>query len=251
MTSRTAFITGASVGIGRATAKVLAEQGYQLVLLARRAEKLEALAAELSTPAHLIACDINDHAALDEALASIPDAFRNPDVLVNNAGLALGLKSADRTDWLDWQTMIQTNCLSLAYLTRQILPLMVARNQGHIINLGSIAGRYPYQGGNVYGATKAFVEQFSRNLRTDVLGKQIRVTNLSPGIIGNTEFSLVRFHGDESAANAVYDSCEALTPEDIAECIRWVVTLPAHVNINELEVMPTCQAAGGLAIARD
>lgn len=251
MTSRTAFITGASVGIGRATAKVLAEQGYQLVLLARRAEKLEALAAELSTPAHLIACDINDHAALDEALASIPDAFRNPDVLVNNAGLALGLKSADQTDWLDWQTMIQTNCLSLAYLTRQILPLMVARNQGHIINLGSIAGRYPYQGGNVYGATKAFVEQFSRNLRTDVLGKQIRVTNLSPGIIGNTEFSLVRFHGDESAANAVYDSCEALTPEDIAECIRWVVTLPAHVNINELEVMPTCQAAGGLAIARD
>lgn len=251
MTSRTAFITGASVGIGRATAKVLAEQGYQLVLLARRVEKLEALAAELSTPAHLIACDINDHAALDEALASIPDAFRNPDVLVNNAGLALGLKSADQTDWLDWQTMIQTNCLSLAYLTRQILPLMVARNQGHIINLGSIAGRYPYQGGNVYGATKAFVEQFSRNLRTDVLGKQIRVTNLSPGIIGNTEFSLVRFHGDESAANAVYDSCEALTPEDIAECIRWVVTLPAHVNINELEVMPTCQAAGGLAIARD
>lgn len=251
MTSRTAFITGASVGIGRATAKVLAEQGYQLVLLARRAEKLEALAAELSTPAHLIACDINDHAALDEALASIPDAFRNPDVLVNNAGLALGLKSADQTDWLDWQTMIQTNCLSLAYLTRQILPLMVARNQGHIINLGSIAGRYPYQGGNVYGATKAFVEQFSRNLRTDVLGKKIRVTNLSPGIIGNTEFSLVRFHGDESAANAVYDSCEALTPEDIAECIRWVVTLPAHVNINELEVMPTCQAAGGLAIARD
>lgn len=250
MTSNTAFITGASVGIGRATAKVLAEQGYQLVLLARRAEKLEALAAELSTPVHVIACDINDHGALDAALANIPEAFCNPDVLVNNAGLALGLKSADQADWLDWQTMIQTNCLSLAYLTRQILPSMVARNQGHIINLGSIAGRYPYQGGNVYGATKAFVEQFSRNLRTDVLGKQIRVTNLSPGIIGNTEFSLVRFHGDASAANAVYDACQALTPEDIAECIRWVVTLPAHVNINELEVMPTCQAAGGLAIAR-
>ncbi|GHA14481.1 NAD(P)-dependent oxidoreductase [Arenicella chitinivorans] len=251
MTSKTAFITGASVGIGRATANVLADQGYQLVLLARRAEKLDALAAQLSTPVHIIACDINDHAAVDAALHSMPEIFRNPDVLVNNAGLALGIKPADQTDWLDWQTMIQTNCLSLAYLTRKILPSMVERNQGHIINLGSIAGRYPYQGGNVYGATKAFVEQFSRNLRTDVLGKQIRVTNLSPGIIGNTEFSLVRLHGDESAANAVYDSCQALTPEDIAECIRWAVTLPAHVNINEIEVMPTCQAAGGLAIARD
>lgn len=248
--TKTALITGASVGIGRATALVLAEAGYQLVLLARRLDKLEALQSELPVNAHLIACDINDHTALDQELLNLPTEFRDVDVLVNNAGLALGLNPADQIDWLDWQTMIQTNCVSLAYLTHKLLPAMVARNRGHVINLGSIAGSYAYRGGNAYGATKAFVAQFSKNLRADLLGKQIRVTNLAPGMIGNTEFSLVRFHGDKGSADAVYQDCEALSPEDIAETIRWVVSLPEHVNINEIELMPTCQAAGGLAVSK-
>ncbi|RBP53738.1 SDR family NAD(P)-dependent oxidoreductase [Arenicella xantha] len=250
MKSKTALITGASVGIGRATALILAEQGYQLILLARRLDKLQELQNELSVASHLIACDINDHEALDQALQNLPQAFKDIDVLVNNAGLALGLNPADTADWSDWQTMIQTNCVSLAYLTHQVLPAMVARNTGHVINLGSIAGNYAYRGGNAYGATKAFVAQFSKNLRADLLGKQIRVTNLVPGIIGNTEFSLVRFHGDKDSANAVYQDCQALTPEDIAETIRWVVSLPEHVNINEIELMPTCQASGGLAVSK-
>ena len=244
----TAFITGASVGIGRATAVALAGSGHQLVLLARRKEKLESLAEELSVPVHIIACDVNDRVSLDRGLADIPGEFKNIDVLVNNAGLALGMETADKTLWQDWETMIHTNCVALVYLTRQLLPAMVERNSGHIINIGSIAGRYAYKGGNVYGATKAFVEQFSINLRTDLLGTQIRVTNLEPGMLGDTEFSNVRFHGDDQAASAVYAGCEPLAPNDVAESIRWVVSLPQHVNINSMEIMPTCQAPGGLQV---
>jgi len=250
-TNKIAMVTGASVGIGRATAVALADAGYDLILLARRKGKLEELAAELpQVKCHLIVCDINDYDHLANQLAELPEYFKNIDLLVNNAGLALGLESADETDWNDWQTMIETNCLSLAFLTRQVLPKMVERNTGHVINIGSTAGNYAYKGGNVYGATKAFVEHFTNNLRTDLLGKQIKVTHVAPGLLSDTEFSTVRFHGDEAAASAVYKGVQALKPEDIAETIRWIVTQPAHVNVNTIEVMPLCQAPAGLAVKR-
>ena len=250
MTAKTVFITGASVGIGRETAIILANAGYNLVLLARRSEKLNELENQLKTKVHIITCDINQHDELQRKLATIPEPFKKIDVLVNNAGLALGMNVADKTEWQDWQTMIQTNCLSLAFLTRQILPSMIEYNSGHIINLGSTAGSYAYQGGNVYGATKAFVEQFSNNLRTDLLGKKVRVSHISPGMTGETEFSNVRFHGDDEKANKVYDGYEALKPEDVAESIRWVITQPSHVNINRIELMPTCQAPAGLVVSK-
>ncbi len=248
MTIKTALITGASAGIGFATAKRLSELGYQLILLARRKEKLLALADSLAVNCHVIACDVNNHEQLEAELNGLPSSFAKVDLLVNNAGLALGLATADKTDWNDWQTMIQTNCMSLAFVTRQILPGMVERNHGQIINMGSIAGNYAYKGGNVYGATKAFVDQFSMNLRSDLLGKKVRVTNLVPGLIAETEFSHVRFHGDSEAVQAVYADCEALSADDIANSIAWVASLPEHVNINKLEVMPTCQAPAGLAV---
>lgn len=248
MNYKTALITGASVGIGRATAIALAAGDYRLVLLARREDKLLELSEQLDCPVHIIACDVNDRERLTKLLAQIPPPFADIDVLINNAGLALGVEVADKADWSDWQTMIETNCLALAYMTRQILPGMVARNSGHIVNLGSIAGNYPYKGGNVYGASKAFVDQFSINLRTDLLGSNVRVCNLIPGMLGDTEFSLVRFHGDQAAVNAVYAGCQPLKPEDVAESIRWILAQPPHVNINRLELMPTCQAPGGLAV---
>ena len=247
--NKVALITGASAGIGRSTAIALANAGYDLILLARRVSKLRVLAAELSdTPTHLIACDINDRESLQVELDSLPKDFSEIDVLVNNAGLALGLATADKTKWSDWQTMIETNCMSLAFMTRQILPKMVERNSGYIINLGSAAGSYAYKGGNVYGASKAFVEHFSISLRSDLLGTKVRVCNLVPGLVGGTEFSNIRFHGDDDTAAAVYQGCEPLTPEDIAECVRWVLAQPEHININSMEIMPVCQAPAGLAV---
>ena len=251
MARKTALVTGASVGLGRAAAIALSKQGYQLILLARREEKLVELAKNLATPSHLIVCDVTDYARLQTMLEALPEQFCQIDVLVNNAGLALGLETAEKTDWQDWQTMIETNCMALAFLTRQILPKMVERNSGLIINLGSIAGSYAYKGGNVYGASKAFVDQFSANLRADLLGTKVRVSNLAPGLIGETEFSKVRFHGDMDAVEAVYADCDALTPEDIANTILWLVSLPEHVNINHLELMPTCQASAGLAVHKE
>ena len=245
--TQTALITGASSGIGKATAQLLAQQGIKLILLARREERLKALQAELSpyTPCHIIACNINDHTQLLNALEQLPDSFKKIDILINNAGLALGLNPAHETDWIDWQTMINTNCLSLAFLTRQILPGLVERNHGHIINIGSIAGSYAYKGANVYGATKAFVEQFSSNLRSDLLGTAIRVTNVEPGLLNESEFSLVRFKGNENQANSVYAGLEPLRSEDVAETIRWILSQPAHVNINNIEIMPVHQALAG------
>ena len=220
-------------------------------MLARREEKLIELAQSLSTPCHLIVCDVTDYERLQTKLNALPEPFSEIDILVNNAGLALGLATADKTDWQDWQTMIETNCMALAFLTRQLLPKMVERKHGLIVNLGSIAGNYAYKGGNVYGASKAFVDQFSSNLRADLLGTKVRVTNLVPGLIGETEFSKVRFHGDMDAVDAVYADCEALTPDDIANTIQWLVSLPEHVNINRMEIMPTCQASAGLAVHKD
>ena len=253
MTYQVALITGASTGIGAATARSLAANGVKLILLARRKDKLEQLKQALSTlvPCHVIACDVTDQQTLAEEIAALPEEFAEIDILVNNAGLALGLNAAHETDWADWETMINVNCLGLSYLTRIILPGMVARNRGHIINIGSIAGTYPYKGGNVYGASKAFVEQFSLNLRADLLGTAIRVTSLEPGMVGASEFSLVRFKGDSDKANAVYQGIEALTPDDIAGSISWVLNQPAHVNINRMEIMPVNQAPAGPAYHRE
>jgi len=248
MDSKTALITGASVGLGRAIATSLSKVGYRLILVARRESKLIELANSLPTDCHVIACDLNDFNSLTSKLDQRPNNFKDIDLLVNNAGLALGLETADKTDWNDWQTMIHTNCMALAFLTRKLLPAMVERNKGHIINLGSSAGSYAYKGGNVYGASKAFVDHFTMNLRADLIGKKVRVTNLAPGLVGETEFSHVRFNGDVQKAEAPYENCDALRPEDIANSVLWVATLPEHVNINRLEIMPTCQAPAGLVV---
>ncbi|WP_199774078.1 SDR family NAD(P)-dependent oxidoreductase [Thiomicrorhabdus sp. Milos-T2] len=247
MINQVALITGASTGIGKATAQKLAAEGVKLILLARREPLLISLQKELSEFAecYIIACDINDHKALKTELKELPKPFQDIDILINNAGLALGLNPAQETDWLDWQTMINTNCLSLAFLTRQILPGLVKRNHGHIINIGSIAGSYAYKGANVYGATKAFVEQFSSNLRSDLLGTAIRVTNVEPGMLNESEFSLVRFKGDKNLAEDVYAGLTPLNSEDVAETIRWIMAQPAHVNINRIEIMPVHQALAG------
>ncbi|WP_019556438.1 SDR family NAD(P)-dependent oxidoreductase [Thiomicrorhabdus arctica] len=252
MNYQVALITGASSGIGKATAENLAKQGIKLILLARRAERLETLKTTLSaqTQCHIIACDINDHATLENELSNLPVIFQNIDILVNNAGLALGMSPAHETDWIDWQTMINTNCMSLAFLTHLILPGLVKRNHGHIINIGSIAGTYHYKGANVYGATKAFVEQFSGNLRSDLLGTAIRVTNIEPGMLNESEFSLVRFKGNETKADQVYADLEPLKSSDIAESVSWILNQPGHVNINRIEIMPVQQASGGPITAK-
>lgn len=245
-----ALITGASTGFGAAIATRLADEGYDLILLARRLEKLQALAEKLPVSSHLIACDLREQDTVRAAITAIPAEFSDIDVLINNAGLALGLEPAHRADWQDWQQMIDTNCTALALMTRLILPGMVERQKGHVIMMGSIAGAYAYPGGNAYGATKAFVEQFARNLRADLLGTGIRVTNIEPGLVGGSEFSLVRFKGDVEKAATVYKGANALQPEDIAESVAWALKQPKHVNINSIEIMPVSQAHGPLAIHR-
>lgn len=248
----TALITGATSGFGRACAELFAEDGWNLVLAGRRAERLEALEGELGkkTGVCSLAFDVRDRGAVEAAFSEIPAPFAGIDVLVNSAGLALGLEPAHRTDPDDWETMIDTNIKGLVYCTRAALPGMVERSRGHIFNLGSIAGDWPYPGGNVYCSTKAFVKQFSLTLRADLLGTPVRVTNIEPGL-AESEFSIVRFKGDREKASAVYRNTEPLTPKDIAGIILWAATLPAHVNINRVEVMPVCQAWGPMIIHRD
>ena len=247
----TVLITGASSGFGAAAARKFAKDGAKLVLCARRTERLQALKEELQAlvPVHVLALDVRDRKAVDAAFASLPADFAAVDVLVNNAGLALGLEMAPKANLDDWDTMIDTNIKGLTYCTRAVLPGMVERHRGHIINIGSVAGTYPYPGGNVYGGTKAFVEQFSLNLRAELLGAGVRVTVIEPGMC-ETEFSVVRFKGDEDKAENVYAGMTPLSADDIAGCIHWVASLPAHVNINILEVMPTEQANGGFAVHR-
>ncbi|MFC1811879.1 SDR family oxidoreductase [Thermodesulfobacteriota bacterium] len=246
------LITGASSGFGEACARRFAKEGWKLILAARRNERLKALQEELGkeTSVHIITLDVRDQDAVITELSNLPDNFSEIDVLVNNAGLALGLEPAHESDISDWDTMIDTNVKGLMYCTRAALPGMVARNQGHIINIGSIAGDWPYPGGNVYGASKAFVKQFSRNLRSDLYGTAIRVTNIEPGL-AESEFSVVRFKGDTKKAAKVYDGTQPLTPVDIAEMIYWVASLPPHININRLEVMPVCQTWAPFAVNRD
>lgn len=245
------FITGASAGFGESCARRFAQEGWKLILAARRIDRLHKLQRETGGEknTHIIQLDIRDSQAVASVVDGLPPDFRSIEVLINNAGLALGLEPVQNGKLSDWETMIDTNIKGLLYCTRRILPGMLKRNRGHIINLGSVAGNWPYAGGNVYGATKAFVQQFSRNLRTDILGTNIRVTNIEPGL-AETEFSIVRFKGDKKSAARVYEGTDPLTAEDIAEIAYWVTSLPQHVNINSVEVMPTGQAWGGLSIAR-
>jgi NADP-dependent 3-hydroxy acid dehydrogenase YdfG len=251
MMTKTVLITGASSGFGKACAQRFAQSGYRLILLARRADRLEELAAQLAAQCEVcvLAVDITDTPALEHSLNSLNKPFTNVDILINNAGLALGLSAADEAELSDWQTMIATNVTALVTMTRLILPSMVAQNSGHIINIGSTAGHWPYPGGNVYGASKAFVQMFSRELRADLLGKKIKVSNIDPGM-AETEFSLVRFNQAQEKADKVYEGTTPLSAEDIADIIHWVCNTPAHVNINTLEVTPLCQAWGPLKVDR-
>lgn len=244
---KTVFVTGASSGFGAAIARRFVAEGHRVVAAARRTDKL----AELGSDVHAVALDVRDRAAVERAVADLPAEFAEIDVLVNNAGLALGLEPAHRADVDDWQRMIDTNCAGLVHCTREVLPGMVARRSGHVINMGSIAGTYPYPGGNVYGASKAFVHQFSLNLRSDLHGTGVRVTCVEPGMAGGTEFSTVRFQGDQDKANAVYAGMHPLSPEDIAETVYWAASLPEHVNVNAIELMPTAQSFAPFQVSRE
>jgi len=245
------MITGASAGFGAAMARKFIHTGHKVIAAARRTDRLDALAKELGKNLLPVALDVTSKASIDQSLASLPPDWQDVDVLINNAGLALGLEPAQEAHLSDWETMIATNCTGLVTITRALLPRMVARGAGLVINLGSVAGAYPYPGGNVYGATKAFVDQFTLNLRADLVGTGVRATNIAPGMSGGTEFSNVRFKGDDTAAAKVYQGAMALTPEDVAEAAWWVASLPAHVNINGIEMMPTCQGFSPFTIKRN
>ena len=246
------LVTGVTAGFGKAIAELLISKGHTVIGTGRRQEKLDELQTQLGDKFIPLNFDVSDLPATKTALQTLPnDLLTNIDVLVNNAGLALGLESADKTDFADWQQMVNTNILGLIHLTHEILPFMVANNDGYIINLSSTAGNYPYFGGNVYGATKAFVTQFSLNLRADLVGKNIRVSNIEPGLCGGTEFSNIRFHGDDAKAAQVYDSVQYVTPQDIANMVAWLIEQPKHVNINRIEVMPTAQTFAGLKVVKD
>ncbi len=245
-----ALVTGASAGFGSAIARRLVADGLRVILAGRRADRLEALAAEIGDAALPVRLDVTDTEAVAALPAALPEGWREIDVLVNNAGLALGLDPAWKADLAHWDRMVATNVVGLMHVTRALLPGMVARDRGHVVNLGSIAGAYSYAGGHVYGASKAFVEQFSLNLRADLIGTNVRVTNIEPGLCGGTEFSEVRFGGDRARAASVYQGTMPIQPDDIAETVSWVIRLPAHVNINRIEMMPTCQAPQAPAVRR-
>jgi len=249
-TPKTVLVTGATSGFGRAIARRFVRDGHRVVGAARRRDRLEALAVELGPAFGYHVLDVTDSDAVAALPGSLPEGFRDLDMLVNNAGLALGLDPAHRARLDHWDTMVATNVTGLVHVTRAILPGMVSRNRGLILNLGSAAGTYPYPGGHVYGASKAFVKQFSLNLRADLVGTGVRVTDLEPGLVGGTEFSTVRFEGDQAKADAVYAGTTPLSAEDVAEAAAWVLGLPDHVNINRIEMMPTCQASGPFAIKR-
>ncbi len=249
LTNKTIFITGATAGFGAACARLLVANGARVVVSGRRVERLERLKKELGASAHTLALDVRDNHAVEKAVASLPAPFDKVDILINNAGLALGLESFEKLALGDIRQMIDTNISGVLYCTHALLPGMIARDSGHIVNMGSIAGTYPYPGGNVYGATKAFLEHFTLNLKADLLGRNIRVTNIEPGM-AETEFSQVRFHGDNAKAKSVYENTRPLTSEDIAETVLWCLTRPAHVNINRIELMAAEQAFSPFAVHR-
>jgi 3-hydroxy acid dehydrogenase / malonic semialdehyde reductase len=249
--ARTVFVTGASVGFGAAIARRFTAEGCRVVAAARRIGPLTELAGQLGPTVLPVVLDVRDREAVARAIGTLPPEFADIDILVNNAGLAKGLEPAQRADLDDWEEMIDTNIKGLVYCTRAVLPGMVARGRGHVINLGSVAATYPYPGANAYGATKAFVHQFSLNLRSDVHGTGVRVTCIEPGLSGGTEFSLVRFQGDASRADAVYAGVRALEATDIAEAVSWAASQPAHVNINTIELMPVAQSSAPLQVHRE
>ena len=249
MNTRTALITGATSGFGRAAAVAFVAAGWRVVAVGRRADRLRALAAATPGALHAAACDLRDADATAAMLDALPTDFRDVDLLVNNAGLAQGTAPAQAASLDDWRTMIDTNITALVTLTRRLLPTLVAR-RGAIINISSTAATYPYSGGNVYGASKAFVSQFSLGLRADLHGTGVRVTTLEPGM-AETEFTLVRTHGDQAASDALYRGARPITAEDVAGIVLWIAQLPPHLNVNRLELMPTSQSFAGFQIARD
>jgi 3-hydroxy acid dehydrogenase / malonic semialdehyde reductase len=248
---RTVFVTGASSGFGAAITRRYAAEGARVVAAARRVDRIEELAAATDGRVLPVALDVRDGDAVRRAVADLPDEFARIDVLVNNAGLAKGLEPAHRADPADWDEMIDTNCRGLVHCTHAVLPGMVERGRGHVVNLGSVAATYPYPGGNVYGGTKAFVHQFSLNLRSDLHGTGVKVTCIEPGMCEGTEFSLVRFRGDAERAGAVYSGMQALTADDIAESVHWATTQPDHVNVNVIELMPVAQSFAPFQVHRD
>ncbi|AOM40073.1 bifunctional NADP-dependent 3-hydroxy acid dehydrogenase/3-hydroxypropionate dehydrogenase YdfG [Xenorhabdus hominickii] len=245
------FVTGATSGFGEAIARRFIKQGSVVIATGRRQERLDQLKKELGKNFHPIQLDVRDRSAIEQVVQQLPDALKHIDVLVNNAGLALGLEPAHQANPDNWETMIDTNTKGLVNMTRALLPHMVENNCGHVINIGSTAASWPYSGGNVYGATKAFVRQFSLGLRADLQGKNIRVTDIEPGLVGGTEFSQIRFKGNEDKVSKTYEGAEALTADDVAEAVFWVANLPSRVNINTLEMMPVCQSFAGLSVHRN
>ncbi len=249
---KTVLVTGATAGFGTAIARRFIDEGHRVIATGRREDRLAELQAEFGADKLLtLTLDARDRKAVEAAFTTLPAPFAEVDVLVNNAGLALGLGPAPDADLDDWDVMVDTNVKGLLYATRLLLPGMVARNRGHIVMLGSTAGEWPYPGGHVYGATKAFVHQFALNLRADLVGSNVRVTDIQPGLCGGTEFSNIRFKGDDAKAAAMYTGTQPLTADDIAEAVYWVTNLPQHVNINTVQMMPTCQANGPLAVKRE
>ncbi|HEY2057638.1 SDR family oxidoreductase [Amycolatopsis sp. NBC_01480] len=248
---KTVFVTGASAGFGAAITRRFVAEGARVVAAARSEDKLAALASELGEAVLPVVLDVQDADAVTSVIAALPEGWGQVDVLVNNAGLAKGLEPAHQAQLADWDQMIATNVTGLVHVTRALLPGMVERGRGHVINIGSIAGTYPYPGGNVYGATKAFVHQFSLNLRSDLHGTGVRVTNIEPGMVGGTDFSKVRFGGDEAKAGNVYAGTTPLTAEDVAESVYWASAQPPHVNVNVIEIMPVVQSSAALQIYRE
>lgn len=245
----TVLVTGATAGFGKEIATRLVKEGHRVIATGRRTERLTALHNELGDALFPLTLDMADKAALRALPHSLPEDWRNIDVLINNAGLALGVTPAPDVNIDDWETMISTNISGLVEITQALLPGMIERNSGYVMSIGSTAGHYAYRGGNVYGATKAFVAHFMKNLRTDLLGTPLRVTTIEPGLVGGSEFSNVRLRDDAKAA-AVYEGTTPLMPADIAETVSWLIGLPAHMNVNHLEIMPVCQASGGLAVTK-
>ncbi|MBY4954558.1 SDR family NAD(P)-dependent oxidoreductase [Pantoea sp. DY-17] len=246
----TILVTGVTAGIGLAIARRFIAAGHNVIGTGRRQARLDEIRAELGERFYPIQHDVADRSSYPDILNAIPEAFSSISVLVNNAGLALGIEKAQQANAEDWVSMIDTNITGLSLLTHTFLPGMVERNRGHIINIGSVAGKYPYPGGNVYGASKAFVKQFSQNLRADLIGTDVRVTNVEPGLIGGTEFTTIRLKGDEQEAKKRYENVKALSAEDIAETVYWIATLPEHINVNAIEIMPVRQSFSALNIYR-
>lgn len=249
MSNEVVFISGASSGFGLECARVLALEGYKIIALARRKDRLEDLKAEFKDQIYTISCDIRNKYEIFKSISEIPDDFKNIEILINSAGLALGQDGFNNTDVEDLEVVIDTNIKGLIYLTKAVLPTMIKRNSGYIINFGSVAGVWPYEGSHVYGASKAFVKQFSYNLRNDLKGSNIRVSEIAPGI-AKTEFSLVRFKGDKKKSDAVYEGVDYIKASDIAQIVLDCIKLPKRVNINSIEVMATTQTWAGFFIEK-